>query len=148
MAIFDQVFTRLFAFMTPLFAVSDSPPTYNSGEARPGLIDRLTGGIKVHVVGDTIASEAQALGTAFTYQKGQATTSSQAVTPGAYARGFVFENLSKTTSILIEQQGASATVTSWELRPGKALRFPLPNPGVLKVITAAGTANYQIGGVS
>lgn len=134
--------------MTPLFAVSDSPPTYASGEARPGLIDMITGGIKVHVVGDTVASEAQALGTTFAYQKGQATNSSQAVTAGTYARGFLFENLSKTTSIFVEQQGANATVTSWEVRPGKSLNFPIENPSVLKVVTATGTANYQIGGVS
>ncbi len=53
MAIFDQVFTRLFAFMTPLFAVSDSPPTYNNGEARPGRVQKTTGGIEVHIVGST-----------------------------------------------------------------------------------------------
>jgi hypothetical protein len=61
-ALYDQVFKRLFAFMTPLFAVSDSPPTYASGEARPGRANLTTGGIEVHVVGNTDAETAAPLG--------------------------------------------------------------------------------------
>ncbi|RTL06469.1 hypothetical protein EKK58_05810 [Candidatus Dependentiae bacterium] len=64
MDLFASVFKKFFAFVTPLFGVSDQPPNYADGEARPGRMNKDTGGIEVHIVGnsaDSSASESSVL---------------------------------------------------------------------------------------
>lgn len=51
-SILDKIKRALGLTVTPVFAVDDTPPTLEDGDARPGQLDKTTGGIKVHVVGD------------------------------------------------------------------------------------------------
>lgn len=62
MGLFDPVFRRFSAFVTPLFAVTNNAPTYADGEARPGRANITTGGVEVHVVGNTDPETAAPLG--------------------------------------------------------------------------------------
>lgn len=42
--------TMLGPFVIPMFAVDDSPPTYEDGWTVPGMIDKITRGIVVHLI--------------------------------------------------------------------------------------------------
>lgn len=87
-----------------------------------------------------------ALGTALSVARGTAGVVATQLPNTAYAKGFTLKNISMAIPIYIGPTNAVTPATGFPIDAGDAEPIPLSNSNLVWVITAAGTADWAIGG--
>lgn len=147
MNIFDRIKEQIGRVVYPLFLDSDAPEAATITQAlRVAVIDAVTKGIWVHVKNSSLTVQTPETGTVFKFQKLDVPIVSTVLPDVSYPRGFVLTNLG-TETLYVTQQDATATLTAYEIGPGRERTFGLPNSNLLKARALETTTKIQIGGV-